>query len=130
GLTIGSDGCDTGVSSLAGHTLPVTYDGAGTLTVGTMGALGAGTINHGDGTLTRANMPSDESMPLCMWTQTDTTVVHLTADNTFTASVTEEQSAFTAACVPAPTGGMCTTTFSMTLSITAAKPDPLTGKCL
>jgi hypothetical protein len=130
-----SDGCGLfdPAHPFEGTRLPVTYttDGVtGQLTVGKMGSLGTGLISHNQGTLMRENDPIDSMMPLCMWHQTDDTVIQLTATNAFTASVTETESAFAAACAQPASADPCTSTFTFTLAIhaPALMPDA-TGAC-
>jgi len=55
----------------------------------------------------------------------------LIAQNTFTAAVTQTQSAFTPSCSPAPASDPCTTTYTMTMQIhtPGLMPDVLTGNC-
>lgn len=135
------DGCDIGVdlavsTAAKRSALPVTYyptattlaDGtaivAGTLEVGTSGSLGRGVINMNTGTLLRVAgttmLPAPDAA--CSWTQSDTSAVTLTAENTFTISVSEQESQFaTSACaavnMPAPAAGSCTSTWSWTMAI-------------
>src|SRR5437868_13016328 len=65
-----SDGCGLFMGpTFVGTRLPVTYTISGTtgqLTVGKMGSLGTGLIDHNQGTLTRVGDPVDSEMPLCM----------------------------------------------------------------
>ena len=111
-----TDGCDIAPGSVVGGALPVNYTmtaTTGTLSVGTMGAEGAGAIANNMGTLTRDGDTSDATMPLCTWHQTDTAQVTLTATNAFTITVTEVESNFSVACAaPAPT---CTSTWTWTM---------------
>jgi hypothetical protein len=69
----------------------------------------------------------------CNWRQRDTTVFTLTADNTFTAAITETQDQFANACgmVGKPTSGVCTSswTWMMKIHVPALTPDVLTGRC-
>ncbi len=128
-VSIGSganDGCDIGVANLVNMaSLPGTYvAGTGTFTLGTDGSLGAGDIRSNMGTLTRDNMPSLDTMPTCMWHQTDTTMIVLTDTNKFTASVVENESEFVAACTMKPASGMCTSTWTWTMQINGAKTAP------
>lgn len=123
-----NDGCQIGVDSaeLVGKAaLPGKYDATtGTLTLGTAGSLGAGPIRSNMGTLTRENTATDPMMATCSWHQTDTTMVVLTATNEFTASVTEVENMFVAACNPIPTGGTCTSTWTWSMKINGAKTAP------
>lgn len=108
-----NDVCGAQPGTIVGMALPVNYVAAtGTLTVGTSGSLGAGLIMFNQGTLTRANDPTDPTMTMCMWHQTDMSNVTVTADNEFDISVTEDQSMFKAACTGIPAGGMCTSTWT------------------
>ena len=112
-ITNVQDDCMAQPGTVVGMSLPVNYVAAtGTLTVGTSGSVGAGPIAFNQGTLTRANDPTDPTMPTCMWHQTDMSNVTVTADNEFDISVTEDQSMFKPACSPIPTGGMCTSTWT------------------
>ncbi|HXI57816.1 MAG TPA: hypothetical protein VNO55_17240, partial [Polyangia bacterium] len=97
-----ADGCDLQVDMQVGKYLPVTYmrSPSAKLTVGTDGSLGGGSIASNTGTLTRDNMPAAADMPTCTWHQTDTTMITLTAENTFTAAVVEKEEMFAAACTP------------------------------
>ena len=115
-----NDGCMLGVADpvasngLVGASLLVNQDTAtGTLTIGTMGSLGSGSIMCNQGTLTRENNPTLDSMPACTWHQADTSMVTITATNEFDVSVTEAQTMFMG-CSTAntPTGGMCTSTWT------------------
>lgn len=125
-----TDGCDIGVASAyampgAPFALPVAYDmTAHTVEVGTDGSLGIGTVNQNAGTLMRDNMPTLAAPnQACTWHQTDTSAFQLIADNKFTLSVSETQSAFagTATCAAAqmavPPAGSCTSTWTWTLAI-------------
>jgi hypothetical protein len=118
-----SDGCNLGVADLAtapnpglvGTALPVNYDATtATLTVGTMGSLGAGVVTFNMGTLTRENTPAMMDMPTCTLHQTDTSMITVTATNEFDLAGTETEDTFAAACSAAnvPTGGMCTSTWT------------------
>jgi len=131
-----SDGCSlftdaTGPVNYVGMKIPVTYVTTGQLTVGTMGALGTGLINNNQGTLLRENDPIDKDVPACTWHQTDQTLVTVTATNTFTANITETESAFTPACAQPAAADPCTSTFTFTLAIhaPALMPDATTGLC-
>ena len=84
------------------------------MTLGTDGAEGAGAIANNTGTLTRDGDTSDSSMPTCTWHQNDTAQVTLTATNAFTITVTESDTNFATACVPAMTA--CTSTWTWTLT--------------
>jgi hypothetical protein len=137
-VTVGVDGCDTGVGDadpqigLLGATLPVTYTSANaTVSLGTMGTLGTGTINQNKGTLNRSNVTAADQMPTCTWTQTDKTMFQLVGTNSFTAAVTETQSGFAAACNPPPPSDPCTSTFTLSMKIhtPGVMADAVTGKC-
>jgi hypothetical protein len=123
-----ADGCELGVAALVGTAaLPGTYDATtGQFTLGTEGSLGTGLISNNMGTLLRDGMTSDVAVPACTWHQSDTTVMVMVAQNNFTAQVTETQNTFAAACAPIPTGGTCTSTWTWTFGINAAK-SPATG---
>jgi hypothetical protein len=110
-----TDGCNIAPGSVVGSALLVNYTmSTATLTVGTMGAEGAGPIAHNTGTLTRSGDTSDSAMPLCTWHQTDTAQVTLTGTNAFTITVTEMETNFAAACVPATAD--CTSTWTWTMT--------------
>jgi hypothetical protein len=110
-----TDGCNIAPGSVVGGALLVNYTmSTATLTVGTMGAEGAGPISHNTGTLTRSGDTSDSAMPLCTWHQTDTAQVTLTGNNAFTITVTEMETNFATACVPAMAD--CTSTWTWTMS--------------
>ncbi len=130
------DGCGLGVAGYVAAALPVSYyatagvaaDGtavpAGTVEVGNQGSLGRGVINQNAGTLERSNTQTlDPPNNACSWVQMDTSQFQLTADNTFSLSVTETQSNYTgvsacaAAAMPAPAGGSCTSTWTWTMAI-------------
>lgn len=109
-----TDGCNIAPGSVVGTALLVNYTMAtATLTVGTMGAEGAGPIAQNMGTLTRSGDTSDSTMPTCTWRQVDTSQVTITGTNAFTITVTEMQSNFAVACVPAGTN--CTSTWTWTM---------------
>jgi hypothetical protein len=110
-----TDGCNIAPGAVVGSALLVNYTmSTATLTVGTMGAEGAGPIAHNMGTLTRDGDTSDSSMPLCTWHQTDTAQVTVTGTNAFTITVTEMETNFAAACVPAMAN--CTSTWTWTMT--------------
>lgn len=127
-IAVGSmDNCQIGVAALADGTvsLPVTYTAlTGTVAVGTMGSIGMGEIRNNMGALLRTNMPTDPMMPTCSWTQTDTTQLQMLANNRFTVSVTEVQSAFATQCTGIPVGGMCTSTWTWTMERSTTKLPP------
>lgn len=130
--TPGTDGCALVIPSYVGMQIPVTYASAtGMVTVGTMGALGAGPIDQNKGTLKRENSPVDPMMPSCSWHQTDDTMFELIANFKFTASVIETESMFAAACSDLPPTDPCTSAFTFTLSahIPASMPSAATGLC-
>jgi len=126
-----TDGCMIGPGDPAsaggpvGADLPVTYSlsgNVGTLSVGTMGSLGQGTISNNMGTLLRDGTTSFDTMNVCTFHQSDTTQVTLTATNAFTVAVTEVQDMFAPACSASnvPTGGTCTSTWTWTMAIDGA----------
>jgi hypothetical protein len=125
-----NDGCDKGSildAATPGNPLviPFNYDGTTKIvTVGTNGALGTGLVQDNAGTLTRDGSPTDSANAACMWHQTDTSQLVLVADNEFTISVTEMQSAFAAACSPIPAGGSCTSTWTWTMAISNSATPP------
>ena len=117
-----TDGCNIAPGSVVGTSLLVNYTMAtATLTVGTMGAEGAGPISHNTGTLTRDGDTSDSTMPSCTWHQTDTSQITVTGTNAFTIAVTEMESNFSAAC-----GAMadCTSSWTWTMAKSATKTPP------
>jgi hypothetical protein len=132
-----NDGCMLGVADpydmammtgVIGSALPVNYDATtATLTVGTSGSLGKGTIMCNVGTLARDNMPTLSSHPACTWHQTDSSMVNITATNEFDIAVTENETTFSG-CVAAdglpPAGGMCTSTWTWHMKKNAAKTPP------
>lgn len=126
GVSAVTDGCTLGVASLVGSDLPGTYvSSTAAFTLGTSGSLGGGYISYNTATLSRTNTPSDTSNPSCTWSQTDTTLLTLTAQNAFTASVTETESGFATACgTTIPTGGSCTSTWTWTFAIDSTKTAP------
>ena len=109
-----TDGCMLSVGSVVGMALPVNYVmSTAILTVGTDGSLGGGQIAFNMGTLLRDNTATDSSNAQCMWHQTDTSSVTVTATNEFDISVTEVENMFTAGCgTTAPAGGSCTSTWT------------------
>ncbi|HEY0871135.1 MAG TPA: hypothetical protein VGD55_12105, partial [Acidothermaceae bacterium] len=110
------DGCGIAPGSIVGAALSVNYTmtaTTGTLTVGTMGAEGAGPIANNTGTLTRDGDTSDSTMPLCTWHQMDTAQVTLTGSNAFTLTVTEVETNLSAAC--GATAPNCTSTWTWTM---------------
>lgn len=116
------DGCDLGVAGLVGASLPVNYAMAtATVTLGTMGSIGAGQVTQNMGTLTRDSTATDPAMATCTWSQMDTADLTVTATNTFTVSVTEVESMFLPACSGIPTGGTCTSTWKWTLTKSTTK---------
>ncbi len=109
-----TDGCNIAPGSVVGSALLVNYVATtATVTLGTMGAEGAGVITNNQGTLTRDGNTSDSSMPLCTWHQTDTGQLTMTGTNAFTVTITEAETNFATACVPAMAN--CTSTWTWTL---------------
>ena len=114
-----NDGCKLGVADaspngLVGAALPFNYDlWTATVSIGSMGALGAGEVLCNMGTLTREVTESLDSQPPCTWHQTDTSFLHMTGTNELDVSVTEVESTF-AGCsaINTPTGGQCTSTWT------------------
>jgi hypothetical protein len=117
GVSAVNDGCDLGVSTLVGSALPGTYDATtGTFTLGTQGSLGGGVVTYNQGTLVRVKgAVSEPSIPGCSWNQQDTTLLTMSAENQFSASVTETQDTITAACGAA--AATCTSTWTWTFAI-------------
>jgi hypothetical protein len=112
------DGCDIGPEGAIGHSYPVVYDmTAGTVTAGTDGSLGTGSIAANMATLMRVGNTSADTMPSCTWHQTDTSSLQMTGTNMFTISVTETESGFAAACSAPPAGGSCTSTWTWKMAI-------------
>jgi len=117
------DGCDLQVSSLVGKALPVNYvDTTGTVTVGTMGSLGTGTISNNVGTLNREGDTMDTAKPTCTWHQKDMSTLTLTATNQFTLQVTETESTFSTACNQPAAMNPCTSTWTWTMKIGTKTP--------
>jgi hypothetical protein len=117
GVSAVNDGCGLEVAGLVGSALPGTYDATtGTFTLGTQGALGGGVITYNQGTLVRVKgTMNDPAVAGCSWSQDDTTLLTMTAQNQFTASVTENQDTITATCGLAVTS--CTSTWTWTFAI-------------
>lgn len=128
------DGCGIDVAGAvstpaAPSYLPVTYystptvEGgvtipAGTIAVGTDGALGRGVIDQNKATLLRDGTSSVSAT--CSIHQTDTSMFELIAENTFTIAVTEVEDMWAATCTAAdglPAGGTCTSTWKWTMKI-------------
>jgi len=116
-----SDGCQIGVGALVGQSLPGNYDGSSIFTLGTEGSLGSGAISNNEGTLSRDGNSTDPGPPVCSWHQTDTTHLTMTAQNTFTVSVSETQGTFASTCSPIPAGGSCASSWTWTMAINANK---------
>ena len=113
------DGCDKGTAVTQADsmmlTLPLNYAG-GIVKLGNSGSLGAGPVLNNKGTLTRAGDPKLDGDATCMWHQTDTSQFELFANDKFTLSVVEEQSAFTASCAASFTViDPCTSTWMWTM---------------
>ena len=117
GVSAVNDGCELGVAGLVGQALPGNYDAAtGTFTLGTEGSLGGGVIQYNQGTLVRQKGTVTDSVdPTCSWSQQDTTLVTMSADNQFSAAVTEVQDTIAAACGAA--AATCTSTWTWTFAI-------------
>jgi hypothetical protein len=142
-VTPGSnDGCMLGVADtvanmgLLGSSLPVNYTFdmmTGTLTVGTMGSLGAGPVLCNVGTLTRDNNPTLMTNMSCTWHQSDTSNITVTATNEFDISVTEAEDMFMG-CVAAdnilPTGGQCMSTWTWHMKKSDTKSPSSTPPCM
>lgn len=109
---------------MVGFALPSNYnDNTGVLTLGTQGSLGGGVITYNQGTLVRVKgAVSDPSVPGCSWNQQDTALVTVTAENQFTASVTEKQDTIAAACGLGVAS--CTSTWSWTFVIDGSLSAP------
>lgn len=122
------DGC--GITPNVITKLPVTYTAAtGAVAVGREGSVGQGAVANNMGTLSRVGNSSDG--PACMWSQTDTSTLTMTANNAFTISVSETESGFSATCVPAPVSDPCSSawTWTMKIHVPATMPNALTGDC-
>jgi len=123
-----TDACKIGVETLVGKALPVNYvDTTGTITVGTMGSLGTGTISNNVGTLNREGDPTDTTTPTCTWHQKDTSTLTLTATNQFTLQVTETESNFSTACAQPAAMNPCTSTWTWTMKIGTKTPPSCTA---
>jgi hypothetical protein len=119
-----ADGCGIAPGAVVGLALPASYT-TPTFVLGTEGSLGQGNLAHNTGTLLRDGSTSDSAAPTCNWHQMDTTVVTLTAQNTFTASVIETQDTFALACgATAPAAGSCTSSWTWTMVINSKKTPP------
>jgi len=119
-----NDGCDLGVANMVGSALPGTYDAStGILTLGTQGSLGGGVITYNKGTLVRQKgTMSDLGTPGCSWDQEDTTQITMTAQNQFTAAVTEKQDSIAPACGFASTSCVSTWTWTFVIDGTLTPP--------
>lgn len=128
GVSAVTDGCGLGVDTMVGSALPGTYDAtSGTLTLGTQGSLGGGVVTYNQGTLVRVKgTMSDPTVAGCSWNQDDTTKIIVTAENQFTAMVTENQDTIAAACGLAVTS--CTSTWTWTFAIDGTLTAPGCGK--
>jgi len=120
------DGCDKGTAvtqaDLMMLTLPLNYAG-GIVQLGNSGSLGGGQILNNKGTLVRANDPTLDGAPACMWHQMDTSQFELTANDTFTVSVVEVQSTFTNACATSfPVIDPCTSSWKWTMGRSTKLP--------
>ncbi len=116
-----SDGCGLGVDTLVGQSLPMSYDATtASVALGTDGSLGGGVIANNEGTLVRVGDPTLAGTT-CTWHQTDNTVLEMTANNQFTVTVTETESAFgpTCAATDVPAAGTCTSTWTWTMQKSA-----------
>jgi hypothetical protein len=116
-----NDGCMIMPAALLNTTLPVDSVDTGTMLTLSVGnkqgspataSLGTGVVGT-SGTLTRDNITTDGG---CNWHQKDTSVFTLTGGDTFTLMVTEVEDMFAAGCTGIPTGGTCTSTFTLTLA--------------
>jgi hypothetical protein len=122
GVANGNDGCMLQPDMLLNSTFPVNFvEATQTLSVGNdkgapaMPSFGSGVVGT-TGTLTRDNMVTDDTMTGCSWHQTDTSVFMLVGGDIFTLDVTEVEDMFNGCGTTAPTGGMCTSTFTITLA--------------
>jgi hypothetical protein len=123
------DGCDLGVAALVGSAaLPFNYTTTATtatITVGTDGILGGGSIANNMATLVHDAAATDSMMTTCMWHENVTSMVTVTAQNAFTISVVRTQSMFTAApaCTAAsiPAGGTCTSSWTWKMAKSTTK---------
>ena len=124
------DGCMIGVADATmapALTVILNYaSSTGTVTLGKMGALGAGQISNNKGTLVRDGDTSITGNTACMFHQTDTTQFELIANDTFTVGVTEVQSGFGAvsACSADYMGvtDPCTSTWKWTMAKSTKLP--------
>jgi hypothetical protein len=130
-----SDGCDLGVADtvanngLVGASIPFNYDmTAVTISVGTDGSLGGGPILNNMATLVRDGDTTDGA---CMWHEHVDSMVTVTGTNAFTISASRTQSMFSAGCTtpPPPTGGMCTSTWTWTMTKSTTKSPTSTPPC-
>lgn len=127
------DGCGLEVANAAmvdpANQLPITipfnYDPTTAIvTLGTNGSLGRGVVSNNAGTLARDVAASDTSNAACTWHETDNAVLTLIADNTFTVSVTEDETTFATACTQPPPGGQCTSTWTWTMTRSTTSTPP------
>jgi hypothetical protein len=116
-ITAVNDGCEAGVATLKGTSVPGNYDAAtGIFTLGNQGKLGGGVITYNQGTLTRVKgLQTDPADPTCSWNVELTTQVTMTAENKFTGLVTENQDTIAAGCGLTIT--TCQTTWTGTFAI-------------
>lgn len=125
GVSAVNDGCGLDVLGQVGKALPGTYDAStGTFTLGTQGSLGGGVITYNQGTLVRVKGTMSDAD--CSWQQDDTTLVTMTAQNQFSASVTENQDTFAAACGLSFTS--CQSTWTWTFAIDGNLTAPACGQ--
>lgn len=121
GISAVNDGCGLEVAKQVGAALPGTYDAStGTLTLGTQGSLGGGVVTYNQGTLVRVKGPMSDGA--CSWQQDDTTLITVTAQNQFTASVTENQDSIGAACNLSFTSCQSTWTWTFVIDGTLTAP--------
>jgi hypothetical protein len=125
-VTVMNDGCMLMPAALMGMAIPANYSATtNTFSLGkdfgtpAMPAFGSGTVGANMATLTRDNQAGDPTK--CYWHQKDVSMMKLFDHDKFTLDVTETEDMFSAAgCTgmdAPPAGGMCTSTFQLTLEI-------------
>lgn len=125
GISVISNTCEVDFSQLI--SVPGNYEGpsTGIFTLGNGGKLGGGVVTHNQGTLIRKGPQTDPDLPGCSWNVDLSNQLTMTALNTFTVSVVENQDTITQACGFALTS--CQTAWTGTFTIDAAQTD--TANC-
>jgi hypothetical protein len=129
-VTVGTDGCgiDPMMDVSKMSVVSVTYDmGSQVVSIGRLvgtpmaAVFGSGKVaatEANKATLTRDNVVALEGMLACTWAESVTAQFELIDNDKFTLAVTFKDSKFDAKCSAGtiPTGGMCTSTWTWTLS--------------